>query len=61
MRGGVVLRLPLVNIKEELEKYVDLGFLESDESLITYLEGKLALARMKRYKGETADVSMLFC
>ena len=37
LRGGVILRLPLIYVKKELEKYLDLGFLEDDETLIAYL------------------------
>jgi hypothetical protein len=48
LRGGIIIRLPLIEVKAELEKQIDLGFLNDDEVLIAFLELKLAEAKAKR-------------
>lgn len=45
LRGGVILKLPLTMIREELEGLIDLSMLESDSTLVDYLD--LYLAQVK--------------
>lgn len=42
LEGGVIIRLPLVDIEDTLDQVIDLRQLNSDERLIQLLEEELA-------------------
>jgi len=49
------LRLPLIQVKAELEKQIDISFINDDEVLIAFLEMKLAESKGKRVNPDVAE------
>ena len=48
IEGGLIMRLPLIGIKDALNSMIDIKQMHSDEELVEYLESWLAMHRLTK-------------